>query len=70
MKRIHRYFTTHKKVTLTWMWVFFAIALGYMLLNMGGYITTSFWLWLIPGAITLYLRLAYTKASEYAGGRH
>ena len=68
MKSIHQYFVTHKNVTLAWMWVFFALALGYMLLHIGGYLTTRFWLWLIPGAAALYLRLAYTKASEQSNG--
>ena len=63
MKSVHQYFITHKKATLTWMWVFFFISLGYMVLHMRGFISTNFFLWLIPGAVTLYLRMAYTKAS-------
>ena len=63
MKAIHRYFTTHKKVTLTWMWIFFFLDLGYMLLHIAGMISTGFWLWLIPGAVALYLRIAYSKAA-------
>lgn len=67
MKAIHRYFVTHRKVTLTWMWIFFCLALGYMLLHITGLITTSFWLWLIPGALALYLRLTYSAASNDPG---
>lgn len=63
MKAIHRYFITHKNVTLTWMWVFFAITLGYMLLQMTVLPQLNFWLCLIPGLICLYLRGAYSKAA-------
>lgn len=63
MKAIHQYFITHKKVTLTWMWVFFAITLGYMLLQMTVLPQLNFWLCLIPGLICLYLRVAYSKAA-------
>ena len=63
MKAIHQYFITHKKVTLLWMWVFFAITLGYMLLQMTVLPQLNFWLCLIPGLICLYLRVAYSKAA-------
>lgn len=63
MKAIHQYFVTHKTVTLTWMWVFFALALGYMLLCLLAFPTWNFWLCLIPGLICLYLRVAYSKAA-------
>ena len=63
MKAIHEYFTTHKNICLAWMWIFFAITLGYMLLQMYVLPQLNFWLAFIPGAICLYLRLAYSKAA-------
>lgn len=63
MKAIHQYFTTHKKVTLTWMWVFFAVTLGYMLLHLTVLPQINFFVAFIPGLICLYLRLAYSKAA-------
>ena len=63
MKAIHRYFITHKKVTLTWMWVFFFLTLGYMLLHLTVMPQTNFWFAFIPGLICLYLRVAYSKAA-------
>ena len=63
MKAIHEYFTTHKKICLTWMWIFFAITLGYMLLQMYVLAQLNFWLAFIPGFICLYLRIAYAKAA-------
>ena len=63
MKEVHKYFITHKKVTLAWMWVFFFITLGYMLMQMYVLPQLNFWLAFIPGVICLYLRIAYAKAS-------
>ena len=63
MKAIHKYFTTNKKVTLFWMWVFFAIAFGYMLMQMYLLPQLNFWIAFIPGLICLYLRIAYAKAA-------
>lgn len=63
MKAIHKYFTTHKSVTLFWMWVFFSITLAYMLLQMYLMPQLNFYLAFIPGLICLYLRLAYAKAA-------
>lgn len=63
MKAIHQYFLQHKKVTLTWMWVFFFIALGYMLLHLTVLPQINFWLAFIPGLICLYLRVTYSKAA-------
>ena len=63
LKPIHQYFCTHRYVTLFWMWVFFALAFGYLLLCMFVYPQWNFWLCFIPGLICLYLRLAYAKAA-------
>lgn len=63
MKAIRDYFETHKGVTLFWMWVFFALTLGYMLLCLLVFPTWNFWLSAIPGLICLFLRLAYSKAA-------
>lgn len=63
MKAIHKYFITHKTVTLVWLWIFFFLAFGYMLLCMTVCPDWNFWLWLIPGALALYLRIAYGKAA-------
>ena len=63
MRQIHQYFCTNKTVTLFWMWVFFALAFGYLLLCMFVCPQWNFWLWLLPGAVCLYLRLAYAKAA-------
>lgn len=63
MKTIHRYFLKHKTVTLTWMWIFFALTLGYMLLQMTVLPQMNFYLALIPGLICLYLRIAYSRAA-------
>ena len=63
MKAIHQYFITHKKVTLTWMWIFFFITLGYMLLQMTVLPQINFFVAFIPGLICLYLRIAYSKAA-------
>ena len=63
MKAIHQYFITHKKVTLTWMWVFFAVTLGYMLLHLTVLPQINFYVAFVPGLICLYLRIAYSKAA-------
>ena len=63
MKAIHRYFTTHKNVTLALMWLFFVITLGYMLLHLLVLPQINFWIAFIPGLICLYLRIAYSKAA-------
>ena len=63
LKPIHQYFCTHRFITLFWMWVFFALAFGYLLLCMFVYPQWNFWLCFIPGLICLYLRLAYAKAA-------
>jgi hypothetical protein len=64
-KKIYNYFGTpeRKVLTLTLMWIFFFITLGYMLICMFWMTSWHFFVWLIPGAITLFLRLAYSKAS-------
>ena len=62
MKAIHQYFLNNKSTTLFWMWVFFAITLGYMLLQMYVMPQLNFWLAFIPGLICLYLRLTYGAA--------
>ena len=63
MRQLHQYFCTNKTVTLFWMWVFFALAFGYLLLCIYVYPQWNFWLWVLPGTVCLYLRLAYAKAA-------
>lgn len=63
MKKVHQYFCSHKAVTLTLMWVFFAIALTYMLLCLLAHPEWQYWLCLIPAIPCVYLRLAYAKAA-------
>ena len=63
MRAIHQYLTTHKKTTLTLMWIFFCITLGYMLLHLLVLPQINFWISFIPGLICLYLRVVYAKAA-------
>lgn len=59
--KMNEYFKTHIKITLTLMWVFFAIAVGYGVLCLTLFPNWFFWLMLIPAFLALYFRVVYSK---------
>lgn len=62
-KKLNGYFIARKTLTLVLLWVFCFIAFGYGLLSMYVFTNWNFWLLFIPGALSLYFRILYSKAA-------
>lgn len=63
MSKLNAYFAARKTLTLTLMWVFFFLSLGYAMIALFLVPTLNFWIMLIPGVLAFYFRIMYAKAS-------
>lgn len=63
MSKLNAYFVAHKTLTLTLMWGFFFLAIGYGLTELFLLPELNFGLIFIPAAVALYFRIMYAKAS-------